>query len=83
MPKVWEFTVMLKCPNNCGFLTILKKPSQVFIDIDVFQSLSKEQQERAVFCTLIHSICPICGYYENTELTEKQWQKYNEKNVEA
>jgi len=72
----------MNCPNKCGELIKIEKPTEVFIDTEIYSFISSSDipsvEDTIIFCQQIHIICPKCGYYEVEELTENEWNKMNE-----
>lgn len=69
----------MKCPNKCNTeLVEIQKPAWVLIDVDVMDYLPEDVKQTVTVCTLIHRICPKCGFHMNQHLNQKEWSLFLE-----
>ena len=67
----------MDCPNKCGELVEIKKPSMIVCDWNEWTLLDEAAlKENATFCHLIERICPKCGYADVRSLTSAQFDEY-------
>ena len=70
---------MVECPNkhHLGIeLVQLKKPAWVLIDTDVMDYFPDDVRKEVTVCTLIHQVCPECGFTVSEKLNMEEWSKF-------
>lgn len=68
----------MQCPNNCGELVEIQKPCFVPPTDDVMGFIGDEEHEDLQIYQEIHRVCPKCGFYEATTLSQKQFEEKRE-----
>ena len=76
-PSLPKEASLRKCPNHCGDMIVIKKPSFVPPTEDAMEAITSNwsDEDREIY-TFIDVICPECGYYECRTMSERTFEAW-------